>query len=524
MPKNSAPKKISEIKKASKINKKVDSDSGDSIKSSADFSKSTKANAESSQTTRATKPFKPATPESNLSYSAQLIGQDDIDSVILALKSPLLTQGARVEALEKEIAEFVGAKYALCFNSATSALYAAYKSALEPGTRAITTPISFVATANMMLECGIEPIFADVDWSGNISISSIQNALESELAKAYPESSALDSQALDSTHLRQNCRPRQDHQARQNRHPRQKSTLDTSFSASQTPAKISAIVSVDYAGNSVDVASIRALCKKHGLKFISDSSHAFGASVGDAKVGSFADVSIFSFHAIKPITTAEGGALVTDDAQIYERAKLIRSHGLIKRGAWESEVETSGFNFRLNEIQAALGLSQIRKIERFMKRREEIARYYDERFKPCAHFVAHHAHIAPNHTTTNHLYPILLDSSLYEKKGAIFARLQELGLGVQVHYKPIFEYALFAGYARYHALDNAYQNPIARDSATQDSATQDFSGQNLIVPNFIAQDFYKAEISLPCHQAMSDADVEYCIKSTLDTIEHFVSK
>ena len=428
-----------------------------------------------------------------------------------------------MEALEKEIAEFVGAKYALCFNSATSALYAAYKSALEPGTRAITTPISFVATTNMMLECGIEPIFADVDWSGNISISSIQNALESELSKTHLESSMIDSRALSC------ARQRQNHQVHQNRHPRQKSTLDTRFSASQNPAKISAIVSVDYAGNSVDVASIRALCKKHGLKFISDSSHAFGASVGGARVGSFADVSIFSFHAIKPITTAEGGALVTDDVQIYERAKLIRSHGLIKRGAWESEVESSGFNFRLNEIQAALGLSQIRKIERFMRRREEIARYYDERFRLCAYFATHHAHIAPSHTTTNHLYPILLDSSLYGKKAAIFARLQELGLGVQVHYKPIFEYALFANYARYHALDDARQNHIAQDSATQNAQNliaqnmQNLATQNLITQNFIAQDFYKAEISLPCHQAMSDSDVEYCIKSTLDTIEHIAN-
>ena len=370
-------------------------------------------------------------------YSTQFIDEYDLQNVIEALKAPMLTQGDKNEIFEYMLAEYLGVKYVLTFNSATSALYAAYNACFEKGSRVITTPISFVARANMLLACGCEPVFVDIGYDGNINPESIQAMLE-------------------------------------------KASRNTSTS-------IQGIVSVDFGGNSVDITAISALVKQYGLKFISDSSHAFGGNVNGQKIGSFADASIFSFHAIKPITTAEGGAISTNNKEIYEKAKLIRSHGLVKQGLWESEVTEIGFNFRLNEMQAALGMSQLNKIDMFLHRRENIARIYDKFFANNPYFTPIHPMIPPSHKSTNHLYPILLNQEFVPHKEKIFHLLLARDLGVQVHYKPIFNYKIFA--------------PCEKDS-----------GSNAI-------HWYEAEISLPCHQAMSDKEVAYCIQTTLKTFE-----
>ena len=375
-------------------------------------------------------------------YSTQLIDEEDIACVAQALRAPLLTQGQAVEEFEKALAEYLGVRYVVCFNSATSALYAAYRACFSQNALVITTPISFVATANMLLACGCEPIFADIGFDGNISPESIARAIEK----------------VDSSDRE----------------------------------RLQGIVSVDFAGKSADTESIRAIAKEHNLRFIADSSHAFGGSVNGRKIGGLADVSIFSFHAIKPITTAEGGAISTNDKTIYEQAKLVRSHGLVKKQLWDTQVAQMGFNFRLNELQAALGLSQLHKIEQFLARREEIARIYDRAFVGNPYFTPTHPAIPANHTSTNHLYPILLHKELYCVKEEIFAMLWEKGLGVQVHYKPIFLYELYANAKGLH-----------KDSSGRDSRTN-------------ALDWYYAELSLPCHQAMSEAQVQYCIKQILE--------
>lgn len=395
-----------------------------------------------------------------LPYSTQLIDKRDIKRVKSALKSPLLTQGELCEEFEKKIAKYIGAKYALCFNSATSALYCAYRCVFKQGQSVITTPNSFVATANMLLACGCKPIFADILDDGNISVESIKSLLAKKITN----------------------------------------TADNNSKAQN----IAGIVSVDFAGKSVEAKSIKSLAKAHNLAFVSDSSHAFGGELDGDKIGTFADVSIFSFHAIKPITTAEGGAIITNDKSIYERAKLLRSHGLSKISLWDSEVQDFGFNFRLNELQAALGLSQLEKIDEFLAKREKIAKIYDEAF--CEnpkfakeYFTPTHAQNPPNIKSTNHLYPILLSNKLILHKEAIFRALQARGLGVQVHYKPIFDYELF------------------RDCALDRQTTKH---QTKVQAGHKAKWWYEAEISIPLHQAMDKKDIKYCIKSVLEVFKN----
>lgn len=399
-----------------------------------------------------------------LPYSTQLIDKRDIKRVKSALKSPLLTQGELCEEFEKKIAKYIGAKYALCFNSATSALYCAYRCVFKQGQSVITTPNSFVATANMLLACGCKPIFADILDDGNISVESIKSLLAKKITN----------------------------------------TADNNSKAQN----IAGIVSVDFAGKSVEAKSIKSLAKAHNLAFVSDSSHAFGGELDGIKIGTFADVSIFSFHAIKPITTAEGGAIITNDKYIYERAKLLRSHGLSKISLWDSEVQDFGFNFRLNELQAALGLSQLEKIDEFLAKREKIAKIYDEAF--CEnpkfakkYFTPTHAQNPPNIKSTNHLYPILLSNKLIPHKEAIFMALQARGLGVQVHYKPIFDYELF----RDCTLDRQTKRHQAKSQAGHNTKHK-------------AKWWYEAEISIPLHQAMSKKDIKYCIKSVLEVFRN----
>ncbi|MDO7253220.1 UDP-4-amino-4,6-dideoxy-N-acetyl-beta-L-altrosamine transaminase [Helicobacter cappadocius] len=365
-------------------------------------------------------------------YSTQFIEDDDIQAVINALQGHSLTQGNLTHEFEQKIADFIGVKYALAFNSATSALYASYKAInLDENHRAITSPISFVATANMMLECDSKPIFCDVKANGNIDEKSIKSYISNETK---------------------------------------------------------AVVSVDYGGNSVEADEIQKICKENNLVFISDSSHAFGSRYKNQKVGTLADITIFSFHAIKPITTAEGGMLVTNDSQIYEKAKLIRSHGMIKKELWNCDVKSSGFNFRMTELQAALGMSQLNKIDRFLNIREEIAKFYDKAFEGNPYFFTLHQHI--KYFSTNHLYPIILAPEFWCSKEDIFKSLQKEGLGVQVHYKPINEFSLY----------------------------KDILGETNL---YNARDFYRAEISIPCHQKMNLEDARVSAEKILSVFEKF---
>ncbi|WRE30106.1 UDP-4-amino-4,6-dideoxy-N-acetyl-beta-L-altrosamine transaminase [Helicobacter pylori] len=365
-------------------------------------------------------------------YSEPCLDEEDKRAVLEVLNSKQLTQGKRSLLFEEALCEFLGVKHALVFNSATSALLTLYKNFSDFNAdcnEIITTPISFVATANMLLESGYKPVFAGIKNDGNID--------ELALEKLINE-------------------------------------------------KTKAIVSVDYAGKSVEIKSIQELCKKHSLSFLSDSSHALGSEYQSKKVGSFALASVFSFHAIKPITTAEGGAVVTNDSELHEKMKLFRSHGMFKKDFFEGEVKSIGHNFRLNEIQSALGLSQLKKAPFLMQKREEAALTYDRIFKDNPYFTPLHPFLKDK--SSNHLYPILMRQKFFTCKKLILENLHKRGILAQVHYKPIYQYQL------YQQLFNT-------------------------APLKSAEVFYRAEISLPCHANLNLESVQTIAHGVLKTFE-----
>lgn len=365
-------------------------------------------------------------------YSRQSISQEDINAVVEVLKSSHLTQGREVELFEDAISEYIGCKHAITFNSATSALLAAYSAAgIGERDEVITSPLSFVATSNMLVQLGAKPIWCDIKLDGNINEKLIESLITS---------------------------------------------------------KTKAIVAIDFAGKPVEIEALKAIANKHKLLLIEDASHAFGSSIGGKKIGTFSDMSVFSFHAIKPITTGEGGCVVTDNAAFAEKLRLFRSHGMVKKELWNSDMISLGHNFRLTEFAAALGRSQLSRIDMFVAKRNEIAAFYDATFRGHKLFTT--ISINEKSTSSRHLYPILLMPSLHCVKEEIFRALQERGLGVQVHYKPI------------------YQNSFYKER---------FGESRLDV----CEDFYRSEISLPCHQEMSLKDAAFVADTLLKVLEDY---
>ena len=365
-------------------------------------------------------------------YSTQLIEQDDIDALIEVLQSSHLTQGKKVEALEEAICEYIGVQNAVLFNSATSALFALYGAlGFGENDEIITTPISFVATSNMFVTLGAKPIWCDVKLDGNIDENRIEKLV--------------------------------------------------------TP-NTKAIVAVDFGGKPLEHKRIADIAKKHGLLYIDDACHAFGSEIDGKKVGGFADASIFSFHAIKPFTTGEGGCVVTNDKELTQKLHLFRSHGIVKKSYFNADMIQMGHNFRLTEIAAALGLSQIKKIDSFIHKRNEIASFYDEAFKNEKLFLTQK--IEPKSVSARHLYPIVLNPELHCPKEEIIQELHKRGIGVQVHYKPI------------------YQNSYYKEKFGEVSLP-------------VANDFYRSELSLPCHQKMSLDDARFVAENFLEVIHNY---
>ncbi len=353
-------------------------------------------------------------------YSRHSIDEDDIKAVVEVLKSDFITQGKKSEEFEKEAAKFLDRKFALSFNSGTAALHSAYFAAgIKEGDEIITTPISFLATSNAALYLKAKPIFCDVKFDGNIDENKIENLI----------------------------------------------TKNTK-----------AIVPVDFGGNVANIEKIKEICQKHNLYLIEDACHAFGTKVKDKRAGFAADIACYSFHAIKPITTIEGGLLATDDEEIYQKAKIFRNHGIVHKKAYLRDMVYLGYNYRLSDVASALGLSQLKKIDSFIQKRAQIAAFYDEIFDKNPYFST--IKIPSFIKSSYHLYPILLFSDLWCEKETIYEKLINEGIGVQVHYRPIYQNSYYR---------NFYKN---------------FKLQR-------AEEFYKAELSIPCHQEMSLKDAKF---------------
>ena len=322
-----------------------------------------------------------------LPYGKQCIDQEDIDAVADVLSEDFITQGPKITEFEEEIAKYVGAKYGVAFNSGTSALHGAYFAlGLDKGDEMITTPNTFVATANAGLYLGAKVNFCDVEkQTGNIDASKLE--------------------ANENTKL---------------------------------------ITPVHYSGNPVNLKEIADIAEDNDARIIEDGAHALGAKYDGKKIGSlkYSEMAMFSFHPVKHITTGEGGIIVTNDEEYYERLQLFRSHGITKNnlvnprdGDWYYEMQHLGFNYRITDIQCALGLSQLKKLDSFVENRRKIAEKYNGMFEDNPYFDVVKEN--PDGESAYHLYPILLKEKYANHKKEIFSKLRSEGLGVQVHYIPV---------------------------------------------------------------------------------------
>lgn len=377
-------------------------------------------------------------------YGTQDIEDDDVQAVVEILRSDRLTQGPRIEAFEEAIAQYCGARYAVVCSSGTAALHLSYLAlGIGPGQSIVTTPMSFAATSNAAFYVGASPIFSDID----------------------PETHNLSPQAIRKTlaHLE------------------------------GEGALVRAIVPVHYAGRPCEMKKIKEIAAEHHLPIIEDACHAMGSEVAGRMVGAESDITIFSFHPVKAITTGEGGAAVTNDKDLYERLKQYRNHGMTRAsfmnesdGDWYYEMQVLGFNYRMTELQAGLGLSQLRKIDRFVKRRREIASRYSSSFNDNPYFDLPTE--LPEEFSSYHLYPITLKDKYKSDKKMIFQKLTDQGLGVQTHYIPIYWHPYYQ--------EKGYKRGLC--------------------PR--AEDFYQREISLPIYPAMTDEDSSYVIQVVWDSL------
>lgn len=366
-------------------------------------------------------------------YGRQWIDEEDITAVANVLRSNWLTTGPIVEVFEKAIAEYVGAKYAVAFSSGTAALHAAaFASNITKCTEVLIPPMTFVATANSVVYQGGTPIFVDVE---------------------------LDTLLIDPTKLE-----------------------------NKINVKTKAIIAVDYAGQPCNYHALRDVARNNNLVLISDACHALGAKYCDQKVGSLADLTVFSFHPVKHITTGEGGMVVTDNLEYLNRMKRFRNHGIesdyrqrAKTGTWYYEMLDLGYNYRLTDIQCALGLSQLRKLPAWIKRRREIARHYDEAFANESCVTALKVNESAFHVY--HLYVVKLSlERLKVDRAEIFSSLRNAGIGVNVHYIPV------------------HLHPYYKTN---------FGTSLGLCP--IAESAYEKIISLPMFPAMTDEDVNKVI-------------
>lgn len=336
-------------------------------------------------------------------YGKQTIEQDDIQAVEDVLKSDFLTTGPKIAEFEQTVADYVGAKYAVAISNGTSALHAAcFAAGIGPGDEVITTPLTFAASANCVLYCGGTPVFADVD----------------------PKTYNIDPEDI-----------------------RRKITDRTK-----------AIIAVHLAGQPCDMDAIHSIAREHGLIVIEDGAHALGSVYKGKKVGSMSDMTTFSFHPVKPITTGEGGMIVTDNEYFYKKMVLFRSHGITRDdsmmtrndGPWFYQQFDLGYNYRITDIQCALGCSQMKKLDRFLARRKEIVARYNEAFADCDNIITPYQ--LSDTESGWHLYIVQVKNC---DRKQVFENMREKGIGVNVHYIPVYMHPYYQehGYENVHCAN-----------------------------------------------------------------------
>ena len=359
-------------------------------------------------------------------YGRQSINQNDIQAVLEVLQSDWLTTGPAVSAFEKAVAEYCGARYAVAVNSATSALHIACMAlGLGKGDVLWTTPNTFVASANCALYCGAEVDFVDIEADTyNMSVSALQKKLEA----------AQEAQRLPKV-----------------------------------------IVPVHFSGQPCDMKSIAALARQYGIAVIEDASHAIGASYEDTRVGdcAYSDMTVFSFHPVKIVTTAEGGMVTTQDAELAKRLGLYRSHGItrepasmteVSHGAWYYQQIDLGYNYRITDLQCALGCSQMKRIDAFVARRRELATVYDRELQELPLVLPKQRQ---NAHSAWHLYVVQIDPKKTKKtRKEVFDALRAAGIGVNVHYIPVHTQPYYQQRFGFHEGDFPvaeayYQNTVS---------------------------------------------------------------
>ena len=375
-----------------------------------------------------------------LPYGRQDITDADIAAVAGVLRSDFLTTGPLVTEFEARVAAFVGTRHAVAFNSGTAALHAAvFAAAIGEGHEAITVPLTFCATSNAVIYQGARPVFADV----------------------RPDTL----------------------------------TIDLDDAARRITPRTRAIMPVDYAGQPAELDGVRALATAHGLVVIEDAAHALGAADRGRMVGAISDMTIFSFHPVKHLTTAEGGMLVTHDDEFARRARMFRSHGIDRdaetrksSGTWHYDMTALGFNYRIPDMNCALGLSQMARLPENLARRRAIAAEYDAAFSALSSICRPVVRADVAHAW--HLYPIRVAKP--HDRGEVFRALRAEGLGVNVHYPPVHLH----GYYRERFGYRGGEYPVAEQA-------------------------YADLISLPMFHAMTDQDVSDVIAAVTKVARYF---
>lgn len=376
-------------------------------------------------------------------YGRQTIDDDDIRAVVEVLQSDWLTTGPKVDEFEKTFAATVGAKEAVAVSSGTAALHAAmYALGIGPGDEVIVPAMTFAATANCVVFQGATPVFADVD----------------------PETLLIDPDQVEA----------------------------------KLTSRTKAVTAVDYTGHPADYDRLKSITRRNGIALVADACHALGAVYKSRPVGTLADLSVFSFHPVKHITTGEGGIITTDKPELVQRMRIFRNHGITsdhrqreKTGSWFYEMVDLGYNYRLTDLQCAIGISQLRRLSSWVKRRRKIAKIYDDAFDGFSGLRP--LQVEKQVEPAYHLYVVRLNlEQLQGDRGDIFGALRTAGIGVNVHYIPV------------------HMHPFYRDR---------FSTAPGMCPE--AEAAYESLLSLPMFHGMGDADVTTVIETVKDILDQY---